>query len=367
MNFKRIMVYFMVAITVTLISLFNTTISNADSEVMFNQLNKVYYSIERDISNQHKNVEDHQSDGQIIENFTINFFTDDDSQELKTKYNNKKIYELTLNNGEITNNVVSFYPKNLFPDSLIDEKVDLKVFPDESAVDALRKALEKGNEFIPRSISTNYFLDSNPTHRESQSFGVIRSSIYVYDEYNSNRTRKGHFYQGYHNRTDGSPLTRPAWGGTTNFDDTPDTIALAWSIGGAIGLNDSSTQLNINYNFASPSPKYATLTKDSSSVSRHDTLFTGTSIGYNIPDYVKSGLDALFPATQRIQSNTGWYNVGSYEGASGQVRTELFHTYYNVGVIIRPNISTSSVDFSVDNSRDDKVDKMWVYGTVDPN
>lgn len=363
MNFKRITIYF-VAIVMVLINLFINT-SNAEAKSVSSKSNQIYYSIARDVGNQYNGIENYQSNSQVVENFTINFFTDEDSQKLKSQFNDDRLYTVTLDTSKNDNNIISFYPKDLFPDSLVDEKVELAIFPDESSLEAMEEASKKDNEFIPRSISTNYFL--NYDNLERQYFGVIRSSIYVYDEYNSNRTRKRHFYQAYHNRTDGYPLTRPAWGGTTNFDNTPDTIALAWNRGGDIGLYDSSIQIELNYNFAYPTPMYATLNKNDSRVSRHNTAFTGNSIAYNVPDYVRSGLDALFPGTQRIQSNTGWYNVGGYNGANGRVRTELFHTYYNVRAIITPNITTNNVSFSISNERTDRVDKMWVYATVNPN
>lgn len=206
---------------------------------------------------------------------------------------------------------------------------------------------------------------------DSQSFTYLTSSIYNTDQYDGNG-KKRNMFAAYHSRP--NPInSNPAYVKTTQYDGKPDVLALAWNVGGAISLNDSSIYLHVAYNnaHADGNTYYDSLYKDDTRGSKHSSLFTGQSIGYNIPDYLEvNGLfPRVWPSVWHIAANSGWYNVGSYNGADGTVRTELLHTYTSTSISITPSISAppASISLSISGEQESKVDKAWVYALVNPN
>ena len=217
---------------------------------------------------------------------------------------------------------------------------------------------------------------------EQQNFHRMYASIYAYDEYSGSQKRQS--FSAYHSKY--SPLNQlvegMAYVSTYQKDSRPDVIALGWSLGGAIGMYDSSInlqaaynlqceicQLNVRTNYA-----YNTFTQSSSDVSRHNSLFTGQAIGFNIPDigigqcnYCWSGI-ATRPASMNISAKSGWYNKGSYNGANGVVRSEYLHTYTGYTLTLSPSISIPySISFTPSLVENQDFEKTWVYTTISPN
>jgi hypothetical protein len=215
-----------------------------------------------------------------------------------------------------------------------------------------------------------------------QNFHRMYASIYAYDEYSG--TQKRQSFSAYHSKY--SPLNQlvegMAYVSTYQKDSRPDVIALGWSLGGAIGMYDSSINLQAAYNLQCETcqlngrTKYAynNFTPSSSDVSRHNSLFTGQAIGFNIPDigigqcdYCWSGI-ATRPAAMNITAKSGWYNKGSYNGANGVVRSEYLHTYTGYTLTLNPSISIPySISFSPSLVENQDFEKTWVYTTISPN
>lgn len=283
---------------------------------------------------------------------------------------------------------ISFNPKHINPRSLLDKTIEFKVLPTTKEYNNYIQAKTNGHKYVLRSISTNIFFseeDENEakfitneqamlasSNNASQRFTYLTSSIYVYDEYRNNGIQKRHNFSAYHSRPN-AINSSPAFATTTKYDEKPDVLTLAWNVGGAISLNDPSIYMHVAYNnkLADGNTYYENLYKNDSRVSKHDSLFTGNSIGYNIPDYAFRG--NLWPmcwaSVWNINSNSGWYNTGSYNGANGIVRTELMHTYTNRIIRVNPGISAppAAISFSISGETVSKVDRAWVYATVSPN
>lgn len=106
----------------------------------------------------------------------------------------------------------------------------------------------------------------------------------------------------------------------------------------------------------------------------HDTLFTGQSVGYNIPDvgignceYCGSDIGTR-PAVLNINAKSGWYNRSGYDGANGTARTEYNHTYTGRILTITPSVSYPwNISFTPNLVENKDFEKTWVYVTISPN
>lgn len=138
-------------------------------------------------------------------------------------------------------------------------------------------------------------------------------------------------------------------------------------------MTDPSISMQVAYNYRAPDGAlfFGNLYNDDGVTTKHNSLFTGNSIGYNVLDrYLHSNsLYYLFPSVWHIRATSGWYNVGAYNGANGTVRSEMLHTYTNYAISVSPSISAppAPVSFSFTGETVDKVDKAWVYAVVSPN
>ncbi|WP_088105206.1 hypothetical protein [Halalkalibacter urbisdiaboli] len=250
------------------------------------------------------------------------------------------------------------------------------------------EAVEKGHRYVLRSINTNVFLteedpeqeedrmvtssELNISSSQSESYTYLTSSVYAYDEYRNNNSEKKHSFSAYHSRPN-AVNSSPAFVNTTDYDNNSDVLALAWNVGGAIAMDDPSIYLQVAYNNAHADGEtyYETLYKSDSRVSKHDELFTGNSIGYNIPDYTYNNgfWPTVWGSVWHIAADSGWYNTGSYNGADGTVRTEFLHTYTKKSITVNPSISAppGGISFGISGETSSKVDKAWVYTLVSPN
>lgn len=304
--------------------------------------------------------------------------------------------EINADDSYNPNDTITFSPQKINNKSINNETLNIPLFLNQEMYNNMQSEIQKGNHVIIRSIAINSFLkdsttgnflakedyrinafSSSKSYSEQQNFDKMYALIIVSDVYNSNRTQKKHQYYAYHTKYE-SHNNSNSWVSTTSYDNRPDVISLSWNIGGAIGLNDSSISLYANYERRCPvCPRYSSLLLRhySSGVSKHNSLFTGNSIGFNIPDYASatcsqdaSGVAAA-PLGLILSSDTGWYNVGAYNGASGTVRTDYIHGYKNKTITISPNISVppGSISLSISGANSTEYEKSWVYAVVSPN
>lgn len=236
-----------------------------------------------------------------------------------------------------------------------------------------------GSMFVQKSSVADGVVTKSSSQ---QNFHRMYAAIYVYDEYSGGQKRQS--FNGYHSKY--NPLNQLVEGlayiSTYQNDTRPDIIALGWSLGGAIGMYDSSISLQCAYNLQCESCLlggrnnygYNNFTRYSSEISMHNTLFTGQALGFNIPDigisycnYCWSGIPTR-PAVLNINAKSGWYNIGSYNGANGVVRTEYHHTYRGLTLTLNPSISFPySISFLPSLVENKDFEKTWVYTTISPN
>ncbi len=216
---------------------------------------------------------------------------------------------------------------------------------------------------------------------DRQDFKYMYASIYATDEYQG--TKKRQSFSSYHSKFDS--LNQLPNGiryvNTTLKDSRPDVISLGWGFGGAIPMNDSSIRFEGQYSLQCETCQIAGRTKygkntfynTSSGISKHESVFTGQSIGYNIPDVGKGQCSycgaslATRPGSLNIAAKSGWYNKGSYNGASGTARSEYYHTYSNKTLNITPSVSSLRISFSANLVLNEQCEKTWVYTTISPN
>lgn len=325
----------------------------------------------------------HEGNDQYIESYNITFYFDEDTPEMRKNLRTNETNKLLISKDT----KVIIDPKKYNTSTLLNKPLEFKIFPSEREYENMIEAIKKGHRFVPRSISTNVFFTKIEDGHEqfvnksevktlsssdSQTFTYLTASIYAYDEYRNNNNQKRHSFSAYHSRE--NPInSSPAFANTTKYDDNPDVLVLAWNVGGAIPLNDPSIYLQVAYNnaHADGNTYYETLYKDDSRVSKHDSLFTGNSIGYNIPDYVYRAnfWPTVWGSVWHIAANSGWYNTGAYNGANGTVRTEFLHTYTKKSITVTPSISTppGGISLSISGETVSNIDKSWVYTIVSPN
>lgn len=229
------------------------------------------------------------------------------------------------------------------------------------------------------------------SNSDREDFTYMYSTIYAYDEYNSARTQKRHKFDAYHIKYDVINEDKGGYYGangynyyvnTTKDDTKSDVAVLAWTLGGAIASSDSSIYFhaaynkNIEYNVLGvpdSTTVYSNLYNTSSQISKHTTAFTGTSIAYNMPDYVSTsdlsyGTETLPVASIEMGAIGGWYNVGSYNGANGVARSEYIHSFSNSSISVSLGITyPSSIGVSVAGATTSTYEKAWVYTTISPN
>lgn len=231
----------------------------------------------------------------------------------------------------------------------------------------------------------------NFSNSDEEDFTYMYSTIYAYDEYNSARTQKRHKFDAYHIKYDIINEDKGGYYGangsnyyvnTTKDDTKSDVAVLAWTLGGAIASSDSSIYFhaaynkNIEYNVLGVQQSttvYSNLYNTSSQITKHNTAFTGTSIAYNMPDYVATsdityGNETLPVASIEMGAIGGWYNVGSYNGANGVARSEYIHSFSNSSISVSLGFSIpTSVGVSVSGATTSTYEKAWVYTTISPN
>lgn len=209
------------------------------------------------------------------------------------------------------------------------------------------------------------------------------ASVYAYDEYSGGQKRQS--FDAYHMKYNSQNRLAEgmAYISTYQNDTRPDVISLGWSLGGSIGMYDSSINLTCAYNLQCENCNllgysnifgYNSFNRNSSEVSMHNSLFTGQSIGFNIPDVgiamcsnCMNGIRTR-PAALNISAKSGWYNKGSYNGANGVVRSEYYHTYNSKTLTLSPSISIPfSISFSPNIVENQDFEKTWVYTTISPN
>lgn len=217
---------------------------------------------------------------------------------------------------------------------------------------------------------------------QQQDFKQMCAIVYVEDEYSGSKKRQS--FSAYHKKY--SSLNKLTEGlkyvNTSRKDAKPDVISLGWSLGGAISLNDPSITFEGGYNLqceicqmrGRTQYAYNSFKQNSSEISKHHSLFSGNSVGYNIPDVGRGNCrycgepTSTRPAALHITAKSAWYNKGSYNGASGTVRSEYYHTYSSRSISVTPSISIpSSVSFGVNMSESENYEKTWVYAVISPN
>lgn len=403
------------AITISLVVLLGTLTSNTYSTN--NELETLNYYVEVRTS---LNVDENQGQfssrmeeelakaEEYIENYTITFYDDNDNQTFVQKAKDSKMKGSIVLGKDAK---IKINTKEIFPNSLTDSIVELPVFPDKSTYKDMINAQKNGNRFILRSISVNtFFTKKNQNHEgllkksdvnfsnsistktlsrynsEFHYFDNMYACVFVYDQYNSTNTRKRNRFVGYHRKysnyngiIDGANFVS-----TSSYDSRDDGVVLAWNVGGAIGLHDSSRQLSASYNLQCENcvlngntNNYTStnLREDNSLVTKHDTAFTGTCTAYNIPDRDVGFCgscgwgQALYPSNIQIKSTSGWYDVGGYWGANGEVRTEYIHTWQNRSLSLTPSIPIppGSIGISISGVTEDRRESSWVFAEIDPN
>jgi len=362
---------------------------------------------------------------QYVENYKITFYDESDDKAFTVLAQNaKNVGEITLEKGS----KIKLKPKKINPNSLANEdsEIELPIFANDSDYEAYLESQGIGNHFILRSVTTNLFYLSNdadgnkviinkddylekkneinslnlsgyqlmsfsPSGSATQNFTYMYSSVYAYDEYNSARTQKRHKFDAYHLKFDTINEDKggyfSSWYNyyvsTTSDDTKSDVAVLAWTLGGAINSTDSSIYFHSAYNKAIkytclgiPQPienVYRNLYKGDSGISKHDTAFNGTSIAYNMPDYItvsatSYGEETLPVAAIEMGAIGGWYNVGSYNGANGVVRSEYIHSFSNNTINVSLGFSfPASIGVSVSGASTSQYEKAWVYTTISPN
>ena len=222
---------------------------------------------------------------------------------------------------------------------------------------------------------------SNIRSGSTQYFAYMYASITVSDEYNGNQKRQ-HFSSTHAKRYQNSLTNGLHYVSTTSMDSKADVIALGWSLGGTVGMYDSSIVFQGAYNLQcelcmiNGTNNYASsgiINRYSTGVSMHSSLFTGNAVAFNIPDYISHLCSnnhsvGTRPAYLILNSNNGWYNKGSYNGASGVVRTEYLHSYASLNLSLDLNLSIpASISFSPNLVENSQFEKTWVYATISPN
>lgn len=109
----------------------------------------------------------------------------------------------------------------------------------------------------------------------------------------------------------------------------------------------------------------------SSEISKHDSAYTGTSIAYNMPDYITVsstayGEETLPIAGVQMGAIGGWYNVGANSGQNGTVRTEYIHSYSDNSISVGLGISAppATIGVSVSGASTSQRESTWVYATI---
>jgi len=383
---KRTLISVFLAVALILVMVVNGAFASPSTSSGNEGSNDVfaYYTVESSSSFEANKLSlQEESNDQYVESYNITFYFDEDTPEMRKSLRTNETNKLLISKDA----KVIIDPKKYSTHTLLNEPLEFKIFPSEREYESMQEAIKKGHRFVPRSISTNVFFtkieDGNEhfvnksevktlSSSDSQSFTYLTASIYAYDEYRNNNSQKRHSFSAYHSRA--NPInSSPAFANTTKYDNDPDVLVLAWNVGGAIPLNDPSIYLQVAYNNAHADgyTYYETLYKDDSRVSKHDTLFTGTSIGYNIPDYVYRAnfWPTVWGSVWHIAANSGWYNTGAYSGANGTVRTEFLHTYTSKSITVTPSINypPAGISLSISGESSSKVDKSWVYTIVSPN
>lgn len=165
---------------------------------------------------------------------------------------------------------------------------------------------------------------------------------------------------------------------TSKKDDRPDVVALAWTCGGGVTASSSDNYLSAAYNmdcYWCGKNSATTLTKNSSSVSTHSSLFNGNSIGYNIPDICvvrcascgnRLSNVQCFPAGINIATKTGWFTKGSYPDSNGYIKSTYVHTYAYSNLSITPNISIypPSISFGLSLPINSNYEELWIDASV---
>ncbi|WP_144942062.1 hypothetical protein [Paenibacillus sp. 32O-W] len=335
-----------------------------------------YYTIEGFTSLDENAPEDFKETDQYVEHYTINFF-----------YNNNTASEVSDKVERVLltpDTSIKIKPIEYIENTLLTDEIEIPLFKEPKEFYAISNTNEQGGDSYLTSISTNvFFTPLNNEENEndfynkekirtmdaSQSFTYLTSSIYVTDEYNSDRSQKRHRFSAYHSRPNIINDT-PGFANTTSYDSKPDVLALAWNVGGAIPLNDPSINMTVAYNNRVDGDNYYAESSTHLNSTKHNTMFTGTSIGFEIPDTKYRALWPLCWASQwHIEAKSGWYNVGSYNGANGTVRTELLHTYTSRNITVTPSIGGPplGISLSISGETQSKVDIAWVYSVVSPN
>ncbi len=404
-------------IVITCSLLFTSTLSIAKNTI--SNEDYVYYTIECVSSIDQNTDKELKEASDYIEHYTISFYSEDNPQK-EDSIKKAKVHGIAKFKKDQS---IKFKLKDVYQDSIADEDatISLPLFPTEKNYDDYIS----GSNFSIVSISINNFYSakdeksgihkrimkkdiekykqsrvnnfkpilkpcafSGVVEQGSQNFSNMYSVMYVYEEYNATGTQKRNKYEAWHNKNTIPNQLEPILGNnpiyvnTRTRDSNPDIISLAWNVGGAIPSNDSSIVLSGRYDINCPvdgcCTVVETISKSSSTVSQHSSLFNGNSIGFNIPDRL-TGIpnpgnhygrtDSIYPTGYYISAITGWYNKGAYFGAKGTVRSEYFHTYQNFSISVSAGIAAppANFGFSVTPSSYDASEKTWVYAVVSPN
>ena len=365
----------------------------ASSEYTLNEAPKLSYVVYGFTSLDANAPEEYKTSSQYIENYSVEFIYPDSNNTMRQ---NSFAHIVKTGTIDIMNtNCISVPTTHI--SHLRSNDIEIPLITEDIKKEVMASSKE-GIKSVLRSVSVNVFFvnpeDNNASdHLFLQKSNIIplnaradfanmSASIYAIDQYDGSKKRQ--LFTAYHSKHD---LFNRIPGGnafvnTGRRDTRPDVITLGWGLGGAIAMNDSSIGFRGQYNMQcsvcqiADREKFAsnTFTPSSSNVTKHDSLFTGVSIGYNIPDtgpgycpYCGESI-ATYPSQLYITAKNGWYNRGGYNGEDGTARTDYYHTYVSRTLTVSASISTSLIiSFTPNLALDEECEKSWVYTVISPN
>lgn len=302
------------------------------------------------------------------ESYSIDMFTENDNSHFQNK-NAIALFSSadTLNRDSS----ITFNPKDYNINSKIDEDIDLPIFTSEQMYQTYSEAIETGNIVVPRQLSANIFINEN---EEAAPRGIIGQRKFTYctayvstvDEYTSGRTRKRHIVGFSLEQND--PNYTAKYISTSKYDNKPDILGIAWTIGGATTSSASTTSAETIYSYIEKDLFFQNYI-NKSNMTAHNSYCTGNGVGFEVPDTMlsdNSTYRTCYPALYNLSCATGWYNVGGYDGATGYLKGSLYHTFQNKQLYITPSISLGGISFAITGGSQSDLEVGWAEGTLSP-